>query len=318
MMEAAAKAEAEAAAHTAEHLFIRSLQDLGIDLTVHVVEQEGFRGKVKLKASHLDWKSLIDAMESTNRMIAADLPVSEHHFPSVDDARKAFPRLRAREERLQGEVRVVQIGDFDFATCAHSHARSTGAASLFVVEDFHSLAGSSSEFYFATGPEALELVGETMLKEVEAERHLHSRHHALAEASARAEAEISDLKGVIGSLTSRLFRSLRPSTSIAGIDTYAYDLGPVAAKVLLSEVGKATASGRILFLLGYVQAGVPSILVASSPDVDLDCRKLLTEVLAAYGSRGGGEPRFAMGGGPGVDTAKAVERLVDQARARLH
>src|SRR5271157_837842 len=102
-METGAGAEAEAAAHTAEHLFIRSLQDLGVDLTVHVVEQEGFRGMVKLKASRLDWKALVDSMEATNGLIAADIAVKELSFPSVEDARRVFPRLRTREERLQGE-----------------------------------------------------------------------------------------------------------------------------------------------------------------------------------------------------------------------
>jgi len=121
-------AKAEAAVHTAEHLFIRSLQNLGLDLTVHVVEQEGFQGKVKLTASSLDWKVIVDAMEATNRMIAASLPVEELHYASTEEAKREFPALRTREERLQGEVRVVRIGKYDVATCAYSHAADTWEA----------------------------------------------------------------------------------------------------------------------------------------------------------------------------------------------
>ena len=316
-MKAGTNAEAEAAAHTAEHLFIRSLQDLGVDLTVHVVEQEGFRGKVKLRASRLDWKALVDSMEATNRIIAADLPVKVLSFSSVEEARRAFPRLRTREERLQGKVRVVQIGEYDVASCAHSHAMSTGRASLFVIEDFHSLTGSSYEFSFVTGPEALRLVGSTLLDEVEAARHLHCRHSLIAGAAARAEDEILSLKEVVGDLTSRLFRSLRPSVSTGGTETYAYDLGAVAGKVLLSEVGRAIASGRNLFVLGYMEAGMPFVLVARSPDVKLDCRRLLSDALAEQGGKGGGEPNFAIGGGPKIRTGEAIARLVDQARLEL-
>ncbi len=316
-METGTNAEAEAAAHTAEHLFIRSLQDLGVDLTVHVVEQEGLRGKVKLKASRLDWKALVDSMEAANRMIAADLPVKELSFSSVEEARRTFPRLRTREERLEGKVRVVQIGEYDAATCAHSHARSTATASLFVVEDFRSLAGSSYEFSFVTGREAMRLVGSTILSEVEAARHLHCRHNFIAEASARAEAELSSLKGVVGELTSRVFRSLHPSSSIGGTEIYAYDLGPVAGKVLLFEVGRAITSGRNLFVLGYSEKGTPFVLIARSPGVNLDCGKLLSDVLEEQGGKGGGEPNFAMGGGPGVRIKEVVERMVDLARPRL-
>ena len=316
-MKVGMKADAEAAAHTAEHLFIRSLQDLGVDLTVHVVEQEGFRGKVNLRASRLDWKAIVDSMEAANMMITADIPVKELSFSSVEEARRAFPRLRTREERLQEEVRVVQIGEYDVATCAHRHARSTGGASLFIVEDFHSLAGSSYEFSFVTGPEAIRLVGTMLLSEVEAARHLHCRHDLIAEASARAEADISRLKGDVGDLTSWLFRSLRPSSSIGETETYAYDLGPAAGKVLLSEVGRATTSGRNLFVLGYREDENTFVLLARSPEVNLDCSRLLSEVLAEKGGKGGGKPNFAMGGGPRIRTGEAVERLVDRARSRL-
>jgi alanyl-tRNA synthetase len=91
----------------------------------------------------------------------------------------------------------------------------------------------------------------------------------------------------------------------------------VAGKVLLSEVGRATTSGRNLFVLGYREEGTPFVLMARSPDVNLDCRGLLSEVLAEQGGKGGGEPNFAMGGGPGVRTKEAVERMVDLARLRL-
>jgi alanyl-tRNA synthetase len=316
-MESGKLVEAEAAAHTAEHLFIRSLQDLGVDLTVHLVEQDGLRGKVKLKASRLDWKLMVGAMEATNRVIAADVPVTELSFPSVEEAKRAFPRLRAREERLQGDVRVIQIGDYDFATCAHSHARTSGGASLFFVDDFHSLAGSSYEFSFSTGRDAFMEVGVLMLEEVEAARHLHSRHGHVAEAAARAESDVSGLKGVVGDLTSRLFRSLRPSTSIPGIDTYAYDLGPAAGKVLLSEVGRAVASGRNLFVLGYREEGASFVLMASSQGVDVDCREVLSGVLSEQGGKGGGKVNFAMGGGPKVHAEKAIKKMVDVARRKL-
>jgi alanyl-tRNA synthetase len=316
-MGAMSATEAEAAGHTAEHLFIRRLQNAGVELSVHSVQQEGFRGKIKLNASRLDWKTVVGAMEETNLRIAAGMQVVEVSFPSLEEARRELPGLRAREERLRGSVRVVLIGDYDAATCAHSHAKSTAEAALFAIEDFHSLTGDSYEISFVTGREAFRRLGAMTLDLVEAARHLHGRHDGIAEASARLEAEAYELKRSLGELTSTLFRELTPSFVVGETQAYVRDLGAVSGKVLLSEVGSATVSGRRLFILGYREEGSPSILIARSPEVNLDCAEALSRVLAEQGGKGGGKKNFAMGGGPTIEVGRAIERLARDARRRL-
>jgi alanyl-tRNA synthetase len=214
-------------------------------------------------------------------------------------------------------VRVVLIGDYDAATCAHAHAKSTKEAALFAVEDLHSLSGHSYEIAFVTGPEAIRYLGAMTLDRAEAARHLHARHDDLAEASAKSESEISELKRTVRELTSKLFEGLAPSNEVEGTQIYARCLGRVSEKTLLSEVGRATGSGKRLYIIGYEEGGSRMVVVARSPVVNLDCAELLSQVLGEMGGKGGGRRNFAIGGGGGVEPARAVERIALAARRQM-
>ena len=60
------------------------------------------------------------------------------------------------------------------------------------------------------------------------------------------------------------------------------------------------------------------MIIARSKDLDVDCSKLLREVLAKFGGSGGGKPDFAQGGGPDASKAKeAVEATVESIRNNI-
>ena len=54
------------------------------------------------------------------------------------------------------------------------------------------------------------------------------------------------------------------------------------------------------------------IVVARSPDVDLDCRSLIKDAMKVVGGSGGGKPDFAQGGGPPASEVQMAAAL-DQA-----
>ncbi|HEV8593904.1 MAG TPA: DHHA1 domain-containing protein, partial [Thermoplasmata archaeon] len=64
--------------------------------------------------------------------------------------------------------------------------------------------------------------------------------------------------------------------------------------------------------------GSASVLVARSPDVDLDCLLIAKSAAMLLGGGGGGASDFAQGGGPNLDMAeKALEAAVSAIRERL-
>jgi hypothetical protein len=60
-----------------------------------------------------------------------------------------------------------------------------------------------------------------------------------------------------------------------------------------------------------------SVVLARSPDVDLDLRPIGKDVFAVLSGRGGGLPHFVQGGGPGKDVRAAMKVAEDRIAADL-
>lgn len=148
--------------HTTEHVFARSLQELGLDIHVRKADtaRENNVGEVFIKEI-IPIDKLLEAERGTNGRITEGLDVSESVFPGLDAARGAFPKLRFNEDRLPdieksgNEIRVVRIGDFDFSACKQAHAANTGEATVFIITDVSYLKGET-KITFEVGNEALK------------------------------------------------------------------------------------------------------------------------------------------------------------------
>ena len=95
-------------AHTAEHAFIGSLQRrLRQTLQVRKVEHKKSGNTAFVVIPALDAKTVNEAQRDVNSLIVEGRKVIERKYSSLEEAKKAEPGLRANEERIQGEVRVV-------------------------------------------------------------------------------------------------------------------------------------------------------------------------------------------------------------------
>ena len=70
-----------------------------------------------------------------NRVIAADLPVTEH-FMDLAAARQTFDLSRL-PENAGHRIRIVAIGDYDRCPCIGPHVASTGAIGRFRITSSH-------------------------------------------------------------------------------------------------------------------------------------------------------------------------------------
>ncbi|HEX9678282.1 hypothetical protein [Nitrososphaera sp.] len=117
------------AAHTAEHAFIGALQNvLGQTLRVRKVEHKKDDNTAFVVIPQLDVDAVVKAEIMVNALIAEGRSVTTRTYPSLEGARKHNPSLRANEERISGEVRVVEIEDHDVAACAMDHMLPTCAS----------------------------------------------------------------------------------------------------------------------------------------------------------------------------------------------
>ncbi len=121
--------------HTAEHIFARALQNFGVNLHVIKVDTESGATGTAFFEEKIDVGTLLQASAEVNNVIRKALSVSERFFDSIEKAKLEFPSLRLNEERLQGKekLRLVKIGDYDFAMCKHLHVENTSQIIAFAL-----------------------------------------------------------------------------------------------------------------------------------------------------------------------------------------
>lgn len=143
-------------AHTAEHAFIGALQvKLGQTLQVRKVEHKKSGNTAFIVIPNLELQMVLDAQADVNTLIEQGRKVTETRFGSMDEAKRAFPGLRANEERITGEVRVIVIENHDSAACAMEHAGNLRDCDFFLVTRV-SKNGSEYEVDFVVGKQAKE------------------------------------------------------------------------------------------------------------------------------------------------------------------
>ena len=143
-------------AHAAEHAFIGSLQKLlGQTLRVRKVEHKGSGNTAFIVIPQLDIDTVIKAESEVNSLIAEGRKISVRTFASLEEARRQISNLRANEERIAGEVRVVEIENHDVAACAMDHASNLQECDFFLVTRL-SKSGSEYEVDFVVGRQAKE------------------------------------------------------------------------------------------------------------------------------------------------------------------
>ena len=123
-------------AHTAEHAFMGSLQELlGKTLNVRKVEHRDYDNLVLVTATDLEMGTVIEAEREVNSLIAQDKRIIIHSFGSLAEAKSQLPNLRANENRIGSnkQIRVVEIEGHDLAACVMDHAANLGECGFFLV-----------------------------------------------------------------------------------------------------------------------------------------------------------------------------------------
>lgn len=120
--------------HTAEHLLNRTMvKFIGSDRC--------FSAHIEKKKSKCDYyldkdpgeDKIKKVEDKVNEVIKEDLPVKEEYI-SLEEAKQKFDLSRVPESTLgQEKIRIIQIGDYDAATCNGPHVNSTSELGEFKI-----------------------------------------------------------------------------------------------------------------------------------------------------------------------------------------
>jgi alanyl-tRNA synthetase len=280
-------------AHTAEHAFIGSLQKLlGQTLRVRKVEHKAGGNTAFIVIPSLDAGAVFKAASEVNSLIAEGRQITAKTFASLEDAKGQIPNLRANEERISGEVRVVEIENHDVAACAMEHAGNLSECDFFLVTRI-SKSGSEYEVDFAVGRQAKDVALTLAAKLISVCGELGANVNTAENTARKLKSDHESASRKLKALSRDRLASIKPEsngkiTLVKGV------FANLADDSLQEFAGEKITEANAVVLLANVGADMASIVFARNEKMDIDCNKLFRQFAAADG-RGGGKPHFVTG-----------------------
>jgi len=218
---------------------------------------------------------------------------------------------------VEGPVRVVRIGEFDWSLCGGTHVSNSGQVGPIKVVKTERRR-RSARVYFVCGRRAVRDYARKHEIVTALAGHLTTSEAELMASVERMEAREKELQKALQKTQGQLV-----AYQAAGWIAQAERVGEwkVVRQTLDCDVSVLRQAARVL----TESAGVIALLAsrtlrtqfvfACSKDVSVDMRRAMRAACAAVGGRGGGQPGFAQGGGPdGADIAAALDRAVAELR----
>ncbi len=239
-------------------------------------------------------------------------------FPTEDEL--SMLTLR-RDPKIQGPLRVVSIGDFDFTACGGTHVARTGEIGLIKITGVGK-AGKDTRVEFLCGGRALRdyrqknailtrLAADfsTGIGDVDqAVAKLKAEHQELRRSLNAARAQLLDHEAI------ELLSTTPARNGLRIVRRVWPDHDPAELRALAERLAKQPGTVALLGTAG----SKAHLVFARAADVDKDMAALLKTALAVLGptARGGGSPQIAQGGGVSAEV-EAVERALRQAEGEL-
>lgn len=299
-------------AHTAEHAFIGALQKLlGHAVKVRKVEHKKDGGNTAfIVIPHLDIDTVVRAETMVNALISEGRAITTRTYPTLEDARMHNPGLRANEERIAGEARVVEIVGHDVTACAMDHASNLDECEFFLATRL-SKSGSEYEVDFVVGRQAKETAVALSAKMMKVCEELGANTNTVEATAKKMRADAEGSLRKLRALSSARLSEIIPRTN-GMMAVFSGVFSSLADDQMIEFAGEKIASPGTVVVVANVGADSAYLVFARSEAVDLDCNRLFREIAGADG-RGGGKPHFVTGVVKKEKAAEIVGRIADSA-----
>jgi alanyl-tRNA synthetase len=292
--------------HTGQHILSQAF------VTLFNAPTRGFRVldtscEIDVELQEPTTEKIERAVELANNVIWEDRAITIRNVTSEQASELSL----RKEPSRAGELRLIEIDDFDLTPCGGTHAYRTGEVGMIVVRSWERAKGLT-RIDFVAGTRALAdyRKANRSAREVAAlfsaaredgpqlasqmlhdNKELHRQIRVLEEMAARVEAE--KLIGANGGFIARIFEG-RDAESLKKL-----------AQALIENPGT-------IALLGSRDKDTARLVFARSADVARDMNALMREACAMLDGRGGGKPELAQGGGKRVDLLEETIALMSE------
>jgi alanyl-tRNA synthetase len=270
---------------------------------------------IDLETSGLSAAQAQRAEYLANKVIAEDRPVGIRFVP-LEEARQLG--LRKLPPKQTGDLRLIDISDFDLTACGGTHVRATGQIGSILLRKIEKVKqGVRVEFVCGLRAVSTARHDYTTLTEAAA---LYSSHiYDVPEQVRKSQAESKALGKTQHKLLEELavFSAERLLAQTAGSPQVITEILPDRDAVFIKLLAqKLTAGKSAVIALLASGAGQPTLVFAQSPGQKSNMGQLMKEAMAELGGRGGGSADMAQGGSPAgsSDVEKLISLLQETAR----
>jgi alanyl-tRNA synthetase len=281
--------------HTGQHVLSAAL--------VHVCQAATVSFHLGSDTSTIDLDAVVSpvdverAVDEANRIVWEDRAVAVR-FASEDEA-KALP-LR-KESARQGELRLVEVPEFDLSACGGTHVARTGAIGLVAVTATEKFKGGL-RLTFVCGGRALRAVRQLRDAVAGSVRVLSVLPQELAAAVEKQQADAKALRKTISGLQAAL--AVHEADRLLAVSQAADDGRRVVTGIYedWDAAGLKTIASSLIardpVAAALVAGGTTvTVVVACAPSLGLDAGAVVRQLTARFGGRGGGRPDMAQAGG---------------------
>ena len=272
------------------------------------------------------------AVDLANQIIWESRSISIRQVTSEEAAGLALRKEPARA----GELRIIEIDDFDLTPCGGTHARSTSEVGLIAVRSWERAKGLT-RIHFMAGVRALadyRKANQTarevaalfsagrddsavlVARLVEENKRLKRRSAELEQVACRIEAEDLIKQGHINDSNLSEDSRLVAGSSATDPDSHRTVFGLIFddrdADSLKHLALALIAHPNTVALLGSRDGGAARLVFARSTDASGDMNTLMRGACLLIDGRGGGKPDMAQGGGKNVEKLSEAIKFASQ------
>jgi alanyl-tRNA synthetase len=218
-------------------------------------------------------------------------------------------------------VRVIQVGDFDVQGCGGTHCTNTNQIGLVKITRITGIQDGVERIEFVAGLQAVDYVQEQESILKAASSTINVPPAQLPKSVKRFFEEWKSMKKRVNRM-----KEEEASSKFATLSEKAEEVHDVLILADISELdmaGLRTLAKEISNkenMVGIFASGTEGgkIVVARSPDVEIDSLEVAQKAATVLGGSAGGGPDFAQGGGPrSEEVKKAVEVARKEVKALL-
>jgi alanyl-tRNA synthetase len=272
---------------------------------------------IDLETQGLALAQVEKAERMANEITLEDRPVSIR-FVALDEARQLG--LRKLPPKQTGDLRLIDIADFDLTACGGTHVRSTGQIGSLLLRKIEKVK-QGVRVEFVCGLRAVTTARKDYVTLTEAagiySSHIHDVpqqvRKSLEESKVAGKAQHKLLEELAELHAQRLLAQNAGSPRV--ITAVFPDRDAVFIKLLAQKLTAGTTAVIALLAAG---AGQSTLVFAQSPGQKHNMGQLLKNVLTQLGGRGGGSADMAQGGLP-ADSAdpSTIEKMLREMAATL-